>query len=226
MRLPFRAQNRAADALRDRMDAPASPLAEANRRSHARHRTVRNLHRRDRAAGRDDDTQARDNARAKLGVTLARGTIVKEPCLVCGGRTNVTAYIANPALWREVLWVCREHRRDEIAKRTRPPTPPSGGGAGARRPSVPSPPSLRPNVPACMPSRPEAPPASWCGPKRPSSSSGSSKRTRRSALRTLELHPAGDRLQHVIAQLVRIEAPQNLEALGRPLAPVPRRLPS
>ena len=98
-------------------------FAEANRRSHARHRTARNLRRRDRAAGRDDDTQARDNARAKLGVALARGTIVKEPCVVCGGRTNVTACIANPALWREVVWVCREHRRDEIAKRTPGPDP-------------------------------------------------------------------------------------------------------
>jgi hypothetical protein len=98
-------------------------FAQANRASHARHRKERNLRRRNRAAERDDDTQSRDNARAKLGVALARGTIVKGPCVACGGHTKVTAYIANPALSREVVWVCREHRRDEIAKRTPAPDP-------------------------------------------------------------------------------------------------------
>jgi hypothetical protein len=96
-------------------------FAAANRASHEHHRKERNARRRTRADYRDDKARANDSARAKVFVAIARGTLTKKPCVVCGGYADLTAYIADPACWREVVWVCRDHRADEIARRTTPP---------------------------------------------------------------------------------------------------------
>ncbi len=95
-------------------------FAHANRVSHHLHRRERNARRRERAEERDEAARAADSARAKLAVAIARDTIDKGPCVVCHVR-NVTAYIADPSEWRDVLWVCRAHRADEVARRTTPP---------------------------------------------------------------------------------------------------------
>jgi hypothetical protein len=96
-------------------------FAAANRDSHDRHRAQRNARRRDRARYRDDDARTTDSARAKLYVALARGKEHRKPCVVCKSPQDLTAYIADPARWREALWICRTHRSDEIARRTAPP---------------------------------------------------------------------------------------------------------
>lgn len=96
-------------------------FAAANRASHARHRSERNGRRRERASERNLDARVADSARAKLAVAIARGSIDKGPCVVCHRLGNVTAYIADPSEWRDVLWLCRAHRADEIARRTAPP---------------------------------------------------------------------------------------------------------
>jgi hypothetical protein len=70
---------------------------------------------------RDDTARAKDCARAKLFVAIARGTLTIAPCVVCGGYDELTANIADPTRWRDVVWVCRDHRADEIARRTTPP---------------------------------------------------------------------------------------------------------
>lgn len=71
---------------------------------------------RDVAADRDGDKRAADSARAKVAMALKRGKITKGFCLEprCA-RTEVTAYIADPAKWREIVWVCRDHR-DELIR--------------------------------------------------------------------------------------------------------------
>jgi hypothetical protein len=96
-------------------------FAAANRDSHDRHRAQRNARRRGRARYRDDDARARDSARAKLYVAIARGKEHRKPCVVCKGWEDLTAYIADPTHWREAVWICRTHRSDEIARRTAPP---------------------------------------------------------------------------------------------------------
>jgi hypothetical protein len=88
-------------------------FAEASRSSHARHRRERNARRRDRSALRDASARARDCARAKLYVAISRGKIRKDVCSVCG-RDEVTALIADPARWWEVVWICREDRGERL----------------------------------------------------------------------------------------------------------------
>ena len=84
--------------------------AAANRRSHRKHRKERNARRRDRTKNRDEAARARDSARAKLAVALARGKITKGTCIVCQRHDGLIAYIADPRRWSEVVWACREHR--------------------------------------------------------------------------------------------------------------------
>jgi len=91
-------------------------FAAANRRSHAAHHSERNARRRDRAAERSAGARARDSARAKLYVAIARGKIAKGVCVTCG-RGEVTAYIADPKRWREPVWMCRADRSEEMKPR-------------------------------------------------------------------------------------------------------------
>jgi len=81
------------------------------REDHRRELTVR---RRDAAAVRGDDARARDSARAKLA--LRRGALERGRCRECGV-TDVIGLIADPARWREAVWVCREHRVAELERR-------------------------------------------------------------------------------------------------------------
>jgi len=90
------------------------------REGHRRELTVR---RRDAAALRDDETRARDSARAKLAMALRRGTIQRGRCGECGD-AQVVGLIADPVRWREVVWLCRQHRETELERRR---------GAGERR---------------------------------------------------------------------------------------------
>ncbi len=83
------------------------------REGHRRELTVR---RRDAAALRDDETRARDSARAKLAMALRRGTLARGRCVGCGD-AQVIGLIADPAKWREVVWVCRQHRETELERR-------------------------------------------------------------------------------------------------------------
>lgn len=90
--------------------------AAAVRRWRSGHRRELTVRRRDAAALRDEGTRARDSARAKLAVALRRGTLERGRCAACG-ETEVTALIADPAAWREVVWICREHRETELERR-------------------------------------------------------------------------------------------------------------
>jgi len=83
------------------------------REDHRRELAVR---RRDAAAVRGDDARARDSARAKLAMALRRGTLDRGRCADCGD-TAVIGLIADPARWREAVWVCREHRAAELERR-------------------------------------------------------------------------------------------------------------
>lgn len=65
--------------------------------------------RRDAAALRDDDTRARDSARAKLAMALRRGKLVRGACTVCG-TADVEAVIGDPRRPLDVAWVCRADR--------------------------------------------------------------------------------------------------------------------
>jgi hypothetical protein len=96
-------------------------FAAANRASHERHRKERNARRRTRADYRDDKARATDSARAKVFVAIARGKMLKGRCVRCSCWDDITALILDPAKWREVVWVCRDHRADEVARRTTPP---------------------------------------------------------------------------------------------------------
>ncbi len=90
--------------------------AAAVRRYCDEHRRALAVRRRDAAATRDDDARARDSARAKLAMALRRGTLERGCCRECGAR-EVVGLIADPADWRAVAWVCREHRAAELARR-------------------------------------------------------------------------------------------------------------
>jgi hypothetical protein len=76
------------------------------RRWRSRNHTTINARRRNVAADRDGDKRAADSARAKVAMALKRGTIARGHCTVCGS-LKTTAYIADPAKWREIVWVCR-----------------------------------------------------------------------------------------------------------------------
>jgi len=93
----------------------------AVRRWREEHRRELAVRRRDAAAARDDDARARDSGRAKLAMALRRGTLERGRCRECGAR-EVVGLIADPADWRAVMWVCREHRK-----------PSSSGAATPRR---------------------------------------------------------------------------------------------
>ena len=90
--------------------------AAAVRRWREDHRRELAVRRRDAAATRDNDSRARDSARAKLAMTLRRGSIERGRCRDCGDG-EVIGLIAEPARWREVVWVCREHRQAELDRR-------------------------------------------------------------------------------------------------------------
>jgi hypothetical protein len=93
--------------------------AAAFRRWYDRHHKEIRIERRTAAADRTTQERARDCARAKLAMAIRRGTIVRKYCLRCN-EPKVTAYITDPANWREVIWLCRDHRADEIARLTAP----------------------------------------------------------------------------------------------------------
>lgn len=78
-------------------------------RHYARKKSTINQKRRAATKDRPEAKRAADIARAKLYVALSRGKLEKRPCVRCG-RTDVTAYIAEPAQWSKVVWVCREDR--------------------------------------------------------------------------------------------------------------------
>jgi len=88
----------------------------AVRRWRAEHRRELAVRRRDAAAAREDDARARDSGRAKLAMALRRGTLERGRCRECGAR-EVVGLIADPADWRAVVWVCREHRVAELERR-------------------------------------------------------------------------------------------------------------
>lgn len=90
--------------------------AAAVRRWREEHRRELAVRRHDAAADRDDDACARDSARAKLAMALRRGTLERGRCRECGG-DDVIGLIEEPARWREVVWVCREHRAAELERR-------------------------------------------------------------------------------------------------------------
>jgi len=90
--------------------------AAAVRRYRDEHRRALAVRRRDAAAARDDDARARDSGRAKLAMALRRGTLERGRCVECGAR-EVVGLIADPADWRAVVWVCREHREAELERR-------------------------------------------------------------------------------------------------------------
>jgi hypothetical protein len=94
-------------------------FANANRKSHHRHRAARNSRRRDRTDDRDQATRDGDSARAKLAVAIKRGTLKKHPCARCGAREDLTGFIADPKNWREVLWLCRDHHQTERERRVK-----------------------------------------------------------------------------------------------------------
>jgi len=84
------------------------------RRWRSRNHTAIKARRRDVAADRDADKRAADSARAKVAMAIKRGTIRRGHCVECGS-LKTTAYIADPAEWREIAWVCRDHRDGLIA---------------------------------------------------------------------------------------------------------------
>jgi len=87
------------------------------RRWRAEHRRELAVRRRDAAAVRGDDAaRARDSGRAKLAMALRRGTLERGRCRECGARA-VVGLIAEPARWREAVWVCGEHRQAELERR-------------------------------------------------------------------------------------------------------------
>jgi len=90
--------------------------AQAVRRWREDHRHALAARRRDAATLRAADARARDSARAKLAMALRRGTIARGLCVDCGD-AQVIGMIADPARWREVVWVCRQHRETELDRR-------------------------------------------------------------------------------------------------------------
>ena len=49
-------------------------------------------------------------------MALRRGTIARGLCIDCDD-AQVIGLIADPAKWREVVWVCRHHRESELERR-------------------------------------------------------------------------------------------------------------
>jgi len=90
--------------------------AAAVRRWREDHRRELAVRRRDAAAVRGDDARARDSARAKLAMALRRGTLEQGRCRDCGD-SEVIGLIEEPARWRDVVWMCREHRQAELERR-------------------------------------------------------------------------------------------------------------
>ncbi len=90
--------------------------AAAVRRWREEHRRELACRRRDAAAVRNDAARARDSARAKLAMALRRGTLERGRCRECGA-DEVIGMVAEPARWRDVVWVCREHRAAELERR-------------------------------------------------------------------------------------------------------------
>jgi len=88
----------------------------AVRRWREDHRRELAVRRRDAAAARGADARARDVARAKLAMALRRGTLVRGGCRDCDA-IDVIGLIEDPLRWREPVWVCREHRAAELARR-------------------------------------------------------------------------------------------------------------
>jgi len=84
------------------------------RRWRSKHHTAIKARRRDAAADRDAQKRAGDCARAKVAMALKRGTIRRGHCAECGS-LKTTAYVADPATWRVIVWVCRDHRVELIA---------------------------------------------------------------------------------------------------------------
>jgi hypothetical protein len=83
------------------------------RRWRSKNHTTIKARRRDVAAERDAEKRAADSARAKVAMALKRGTITRDHCIECGS-LKTTAYIADPATWRAIVWICRDHRDDFI----------------------------------------------------------------------------------------------------------------
>jgi len=90
--------------------------AQAVRRWREDHRHALAARRHDAATLRAADARARDSARAKLAMALRRGTIARGLCVDCGD-AQVIGLIADPPKWREVVWVCRQHRETELERR-------------------------------------------------------------------------------------------------------------
>lgn len=83
--------------------------AEAVQRWRNRNRKEINFNRRAAEKEATEEERALHIARAKLAVYIARGKITREPCATCY-TSDVTAYIADAAKWREPVWLCRECR--------------------------------------------------------------------------------------------------------------------
>jgi hypothetical protein len=90
----------------------AHHLLDVRRWRSQNHTTIK-ARRRDVAANRDGEKRAADSARAKLAMAIKRGTIRRSHCAECGS-LKTTAYIADPAKWREIVWICRDHRDEHI----------------------------------------------------------------------------------------------------------------
>jgi len=90
--------------------------ARAVQRYRDRHAQQLTTRRRDAAVLRDEATRAADSARAKLAMALRRGTMKRGMCQICG-TTDVLGIIEEPQRWRDVVWVCREHRAAELERR-------------------------------------------------------------------------------------------------------------
>ncbi len=90
--------------------------AVAVRRWREGHRRELAARRHDAASVRDPDERARDSARAKLAMALRRGTLERGRCGECAD-TDVIGLIEEPARWRDVVWICRQHRETELERR-------------------------------------------------------------------------------------------------------------
>jgi hypothetical protein len=93
---------------------PACHIAAVHRWRET-HRRELNARRRNTAAARDPEDRTRDSARAKLAMAIRRGKVAKGRCAECGA-AEVTAYMADPARPLEVVWLCRDDRRDGIER--------------------------------------------------------------------------------------------------------------
>ena len=55
-----------------------------------------------------EESRLKANARSYLNVYLKRGSIVKEPCAICGD-SHAEAHHEDYSKPLEVIWLCREH---------------------------------------------------------------------------------------------------------------------